>query len=276
MIESKVLDICNKGNLTYIKIPSFEKTNKVNHCFSTRLGGVSEGIYSSLNLGFNREDSEENVRKNFQLLCEAININPNNLVFSDQIHEDKIIIVDELDRGKGYNRDSDILGVDGIITNKRNVALTTFYADCVPLYFLDPVKEVIALSHAGWRGTVKKIGYKTIVEMIENFSCDPKDILVCIGPSIGNCCFEVSEDVKIKFEKILNHDIIEKIIGRPVENKWYIDLWTANEEIIMMAGVPKENITKTDICTMCNKEVLFSHRGLDGKRGSLAAIMELK
>lgn len=276
MLKSNVLDICNNSNLLYIKIPAFEKTKKVNHCFSSRLGGVSEGIYSSLNLGFNRGDSDDKVLKNFEIICDAINVNTENLVFSDQIHEDKIIVVDESNRGQGYKVPSDIVGVDGLITKSKNVALTTFYADCVPLFFLDPVKEVIALSHAGWRGTVHKIGYKTIIKMKELFNCNSKDILVGIGPSIGSCCYEVGEDVKIEFEKILNHDIIEKIIKKRSDNKWHIDLWTCNEEIIMMAGVPKNNITKTDICTMCNNDSLFSHRASNGKRGSLAAIMELR
>jgi len=275
-MKTNKFNINKKGDVKFITIPFFEKTGLVNHGFSTRLGGVSKGIYESMNLGFNTGDNYKAVKENFQRFCNAINIPIEHLVFSDQVHEDKIIIVDKKDLGKGILKERDYKGVDGLITQTSGVALVTFFAACVPLFFLDPVKKVIALSHAGWRGTVKEIGPKTVRKMEEKFNCNPSDILAAIGPSIGQCCFEVSEDVKIEVEKIYSHDIIEKIVKRKNNNKYMIDLWTANEISLMNVGILKENITKTDICTMCNKDILFSHRGSEGKRGSLAAIMELR
>lgn len=276
MIETKVFEICNHNDLVYLKIPSFNKTGLVNHCFSTRLGGVSSGIFESMNLGFKRGDNIQNVKRNFEILCNANDINVSDLVFTDQVHEDSILVVHEKDRGKGFDKSSDIKGIDGIITQAKKVALTTFYADCVPLYFLDPVNKVIGLSHAGWRGTVKKIGAKTVNRMKDTFGSNPEDILVAIGPSIGPCCFEVSEDVKLAFDKAFNHDIIDKIVKKHNNDKYLIDLWTANKQVLLEAGLKVKNITMTDLCTMCNKDVLFSHRASNGQRGSLAAIMELK
>lgn len=276
MLESKVFNICENDKIVYVQMPILSSTGLVNHCFSTKHGGVSSGIYESMNLGFNRGDLEKNVRDNYNLLCSVIGIDTDDLVFSNQIHEDKIIIVNVGDRGKGLTKESNIIGVDGLITGDKGVALVTSYADCVPLYFLDPVRQVIGLSHAGWRGTVKKIGAKTIDMMKERFGSRPEDILAAIGPSIGVCCFEVSEDVKIEVEKMFNRDIIDKIVIPRGNKKYMIDLWQANEYVLLEAGILKNHIEKTDICTMCNKNDLFSHRATDGKRGNMVAIMALK
>lgn len=276
MLTSEKLEVCNKDELVYFQIPMFSKAGLVNHCFSTRLGGRSSGIFESMNLGFNRGDLDENVRENFKILCDAINIDVKNLVLTNQIHEDLVVVVDEKDRGKGFDLESDLMGVDGFVTNAKDVALVTFYADCVPLYFLDPVKKVIGLSHAGWRGTVKKIGAKTIAKMQAVYGSRPEDILGAIGPSIGGCCFEVSEDVKIEVEKSFSHDIIDKIVVKRDSSKYLIDLWAANEAVMLEAGMKQEHITKTDVCTMCHKEEMFSHRGSNGKRGSMVAIMSLR
>lgn len=276
MLKSEVFNICKKDEVVYIEMPILKNTGLVKHCFTTRHGGVSQGIYKSMNLGFNRGDLEDNVRENYRLICDAIGINPSDLVFSNQIHEDTITIVGKEDRGKGFNKESDLIGVDGLITNERNVALVTSYADCVPLYFIDPKNKVIALTHAGWRGTVKKIGPKTVQLMNKYFGSNPSEIIVAIGPSIGICCFEVSEDVIKEVEKIFNHVIIDKIVKKYNENKYKVDLWTANEILLLESGILPRNIEKTDICTMCNKEDLFSHRGTNGKRGNMVAIMALK
>lgn len=276
MLKSEVFNIKEDKALKYITIPSFEKTGLVNHCFSTRLGGVSEEIFNSMNLGFNRGDSDENVRENFRILCDAVDIDHRDLVFSNQVHEDIIKVVSSEDKGKGIYRESDIVGVDALITNESKVPLVTFYADCVPIFLFDPVEKVIALSHAGWRGTVKKIGSKTVQKMMKDFGCRQENILAAIAPSIGQCCFEVDQPVVDEFKKIFNDEEQKKIIIEKSNGKYMIDLWTTNGLILQGAGIRKENITITDICTKCNKEVLFSHRGSNGKRGSLAAIMELR
>lgn len=262
-----------KDKVVYYTIPSFEQTGLVKHAFSSRKGGISSGSYSSLNLGFNTKDDRENIVENYKIICKALEINPENLVLSNQIHEDGIAVVNSSDRGKGIWRDSDINGVDGLITNDKEVALVTFYADCVPLFFLDPVKKVIGLSHAGWRGTVLEIGKKTIEKMTNQFQCNPKDVLVGIGPSIGHCCFEVDENVVIEFQKNIQN--IQDAITAKQNNKYHIDLWAVNKKSLMEAGVPENNITISSLCTVCNQQEFFSHRGQNGIRGTLAAVMEL-
>ncbi len=276
MLSSQVFELCQKDDLIYFQIPALSETDLVKHCFSTRHGGVSSGIFERLNLGFGRGDRDEHVKENFRILCEALEIKPNHLVFTNQVHDDLVHVVDEKDCGKGMTRESDLLGVDGFITNKKEVALVTFYADCVPLYFLDPVHEVIGLAHAGWRGTVKKIGAKTIQKMTEVFGSRPEELIGAIGPSIGACCFEVSEDVKSEFEKTFEPQILGTIVKSYSASKYMLDLWAANEAIMIEAGMKADRITKTDVCTMCHKNDLFSHRGSNGQRGSMVAIMQLK
>lgn len=267
MISTSVFEVKDKDGVIFLQFPKLNKTGLVNHGFSTRIGGVSEGIYNSMNLSYNRGDKKENVDQNFHRLCKAVGVKRETLVFSDQVHEDKIHIVKEAGE--------EVSEIDGLVTNKSDITLVTSYADCVPLYFLDPVKKVIALAHAGWRGTVKNIGGKTVEAMKREYSCDSRDIIAGIGPSIGLCCFEVSEDVKLEVEKLFYRDIIDKIV-KITNNKYYIDLWQTNKELLLQAGLLEQNIETTDLCTMCNKKVFFSHRGTNGKRGNMVAVMALK
>lgn len=261
------------GELWYYSISSFEESSMVKHGFSTRKGGVSVGECSTLNLGFKRNDSREAILENFEIFTNAIGIDKHSLVFTDQIHEDKIAIVGNEDCGKGIYRDSDLIGVDGLITNQPGVALVTFYADCVPLFFLDTRKKVIALSHSGWRGTVAKIGAKTLEEMNRHYGTLPEDCLVAIGPSIGPCCFEVDAPVANEFMKVFPEHKELYTLGNA--GKYYIDLWKANFIQINEMGVLKQNISMASLCTLCNKNIFFSHRGDKGRTGSMAAILML-
>lgn len=259
----------------YYTIASFDDTGLVRNGFSTRKGGVSTGQYGALNLGLKKSDSREAVMENFSRFCRAIGVEPGNMVFSDQIHGDQIAVVGENDRGKGIFRNTDIIGKDGLMTCQPGVALVTFYADCVPLFFLDPVYPAIAVSHAGWRGTVAKIGAKTLAMMEKAFGTRPEDCLVGIGPSIGPCCFEVDIPVMEQFAAAFpKHRYIIKN-GRK-QNKYNIDLWQANTMELIEMGVPKDNISLASICTCCRNDIFFSHRGDRGHTGSMAAVLMLK
>jgi len=259
----------------YIQFKNFIKYEDVLvHCFSTRIGGVSNGECSSLNLGFNKNDKSDNVIENYRRISRCLNIDLSNMVFSNQIHDNKIKIINECDRGKGIKIESDIIGFDGLITNRKNVAIVTFYADCVPVYFFDPVKEVIAISHSGWRGTVKEIAKETILKMKSEFGCDCENIETAIGPSIKQCCFEVGEAVFREFVNKLpwSESYCKKSIS---ENKWLINLQGIIEQTLRNSGVSDEKICNSKICTKCNKETFFSYRGDNGKTGSLVAVMQL-
>lgn len=265
--------LVTKGEVTYVTFPLLQKEGLI-HGFSTRLGGVSKGYFSSMNLSFQRGDREEDVRENYKRIGEAIGFSPENLVFSDQIHEDTIYSVTKDDCGKGYTKEL-LKGNDGLVTNERQIPLVTFYADCVPIFFYDPVKEVIGMAHSGWRGTVKRIGSKMLSKMQTEYGSKVEDILVVIAPSICKDCYEISEDVANEFKKEMKEIPTELYLEEKGNEKYQLDLWKVNEEMLLGAGVKKEHLAVTDLCTCCNPELFFSHRASEGKRGNLAGFMML-
>lgn len=275
MLKSNNLNIVNKEDIVYITFPKLEATGKVRHAFSTRHGGVSEDHCKSMNLSFSSErgDTFENVFENYRRICNAIGTTTDNLVLSKQTHTNNVKTVTKEHCLTGVTKPS-FTDVDGLITNQSGVALVTQYADCTPLLFCDPQKGVIATSHAGWRGTVKLIGKVTVEKMVREFGCEPKNIIAAIGPCIGQCCYEVDDPVYNEFKKIpflnLNEIFIPKDNGR-----YMLNLVEANRQILINSGILPSNIDLSDICTCCNSEDLFSHRASKGKRGNLAAIIEL-
>ncbi len=274
-LTSRTLGVHREGAVYYVTIPSFEKTGLVRHLFSTRRGGVSVGALGPMNLGFSRGDSMDNVLENYRRICYVSGIYPGDMVFSDQIHKDVVLEVDARDRGKGILKPREMQGVDALVTNTPEVCLVTNHADCVPLFFLDPVKKAIGLAHAGWRGTAMEIGRKTVEKMTECYGCDPKDILAGIGPSIGPCCFEVGMDVKIIFEMGFPEWADRIILPGKTPDKVQIDLWETNRRILMAAGLREEHITVSDICTKCEYEFFHSHRKVGNHRGTQMAFLEL-
>lgn len=251
------------------------KYPEISHCYTTKKGGVSNGVFASLNMGFNRGDSYDNVLENYKIVCQAMDIDINKLVLSNQVHKDTIKYVNNDDIGKGIFRESDILEVDALMTDVKGIGLVTFYADCVPLLFYDPVHQAIAISHAGWKGTVLHIGVKTLKAMADKFDTKAEDVIVGIGPSIGGCCYEVSDDVKKEFDLSFNDDIIAKV-ARPVGEKYYLDLWEANKQSLIQGGVDPLHIETSELCTKCHSERFFSHRVMGINRGSAVAILALK
>lgn len=264
------------GEVLYLSYPLLEQTGFVNHGFSTRIGGVSEGVFGSMNLSFSRGDDEASVRENFKRMADAIGVEPNSLVFAVQTHTINVRKVTARDKGKGIIYPLDYQNVDGLITNEPGICLTTFYADCVPLFFIDPVHKAIGLSHSGWRGTVGKMGQETLRRMKEEYSTESEDVIAAVGPSICQDCYEVSEDVIAKFKEAFDEIHWKELFYEKENRKFQLNLWKANEIILLEAGVQKENIAVTNVCTNCNSDVLFSHRATNGERGSLAAFMALK
>ena len=275
MLTSNSLNINEKDGIMYITFPLFCKSGIVNHAFTTRIGGVSEGMYSSMNMSFTNGDSERKVFENYRRICAVIGTNPEMAVLSQQTHTNNVRIVTEEDIGKGIVRGRDYTDVDGLITNIPGVTLVTQYADCTPLLFCDRVKKVIATSHAGWRGTASEIGRITVEKMKESFGCNPKDIICAIGPSICQSCYEVDDAVYLPLSKI-PYLKLDKIFIKKENGKYNLDLWETNREILINAGICPENIDVTDLCTNCHPDVFHSHRFTKGKRGNLAALIALK
>ena len=266
-----------ENGVVYLTFPGLERTGAVRHLFSTREGGVSEGIYASMNLSYTRGDKKEAVDENFRRIAECLACGAEDMVCSDQTHTDHVRLVTADDSGKGVTRPKDYRDVDGLITNEKGIVLCTFFADCVPLFFVDPVKKAIGLSHSGWRGTVQKIGKKTVEEMKKAFGTDPKDVYAAIGPSICQDCYEVSEDVIEEFRKAFPdlEEEVSPLWSSAKQDKYQLDLWEANRRVLLEAGIPEKQIEVTDLCTCCNPDFLFSHRASHGKRGNMGALMKL-
>ena len=260
----------------YLEYPLFQKTGIVKSAFSTRLGGVSEGYYSSLNLSFDRGDDPAKVSENFKRIGASMGVDVEDMVLSKQTHTTNVRVVTEEDKGKGVMRDRDYTDVDGMITNVPGICLVTSYADCVPLYFVDPVKKAIGLSHSGWRGTVGKIGKNTVQLMQENFGSKPEDLLAAVGPSVCMDCYEVSEDVIEQFKEAFEKKYWEDLFYKKENGKYQLNLWEANRIIMQEAGIREEHISMPGICTCCNPEFLFSHRASHGKRGNLGAFLGIR
>lgn len=275
----------------YIQYKKLNETGIVHNGFSTRLGGVSEGMYSSMNFSVKMGDTIENVRRNYEIFTEKNGFK--NPVMSNQTHTTNVLRVTENDIGKGIYREADYRDIDGLITNEKEITLVTSYADCVPLYFADVKNKAIGLSHSGWRGTVNRMGEVTLRRMKEEFGTKPSDVIAAIGPSICLNCYEVSNDVArefelefdVKAETDMTNDMeyfressqnMDTILYKKDNGKYMLNLWAANYKVLTDAGVLSDNIAIPDICTCCNRDILFSHRGHMGKRGNLCAFLMLK
>lgn len=197
--ENRRTRVIRREGVEYLEFSPLKETEAVLHGFTTRLGGVSRGVCSSMNLSFTRGDRQEDVRENYRRIARAVGFSVESIVCSDQTHTTNVRRVGRNDCGSGIEKPRSYQDVDGLITDESGVTLATFYADCVPLYLVDPVRRAIGLSHSGWRGTVGKIGKVTVEVMEREFGCRPENILTVIGPSICMDCYEVSGDVAGEF-----------------------------------------------------------------------------
>ena len=246
----------------------------VKHGISTRLGGVSDGEYRSLNIGFSVGDGQDQVLSNRRALCRALGVDAEYLTVCNQVHGDRVIEVSSTDAGGGVSPDcSRAENADAMLTREPGVALHCGFADCVPVLLYAPDKMVAAVVHAGWKGTVAGIAAKAVKLMIERYACDPLQIIAGIGPSIGPCCFEVDGSVAERFyEKYPGHG---DLIIQKQREKYHIDLWLANKLQLSAAGLLESNIAGAGLCTACNTDLFYSYRKENGKTGRHAAIIAL-
>lgn len=259
------------GTLKYMTSDNISAT----HAFTTRYGGVSTGIFKSLNLGENRNDYDDNVQKNYSILCSALDIPADRLVFSKQVHEATVRVASEKDCHKLFGKID--YTADGLITNEKNLPLIIFTADCIPILLHDPVDGVIGAVHAGWRGTAYNIAGKAIQKMAAAYGCLPENIHAAIGPGIDKCCFETHSDVPEAMKKILGDGISAFVSERAdTDGKYLIDLKGINRRLLENAGLKSENISVSDECTMCSHEKYWSHRFTNGLRGSQASVIMLR
>ena len=269
--ESNIMNLNIKNDVPYLTYKALQDISFINHAFSTKLGGVSTGEFTSMNLAFNRGDDIDAVTENYKRFCKATGFDFDTLVASAQGHNTVVRKVTKEDCGIGITKPRDIQSVDALVTNQPNVTLVTYYADCTPIFFVDKVKKVIALAHAGWRGTVGKICKNVIDTMVNDYNCNTADIICCVGPAISKCCYEIDKTCYDEFVK--SQLDIEKIMTDKSNGKYMADLLETNRQILISSGVPKENIIISDVCTKCNSELLWSHRATNGHRGTMCAFM---
>lgn len=237
---------------------------RIAHGVSTRAGGVSVGPYASLNLGGSVGDEREHVAENRARLARALELAPERLVTTRQVHGDDVLVVDETTADRAIDVTADIL-----ITDRPGYLLMQRFADCVPLLFWHPAAGAVAVSHAGWRGTAIGVGARTVRALLECFGADAAGLSVAIGPSIGPCCFEVGEEVAAMFPA--GSWAAAGPRGRP-----HLDLWELNRHGLVAAGVPPEQVNVAQVCTRCQAECFFSHRALGYPAGRFGAAIGLR
>ena len=258
----------NTNGVVYMTAPNIP----VKHCFTTRLGGVSTGFLSSLNLGENRGDDPENVIENYRRLGEATGIRTDHMAFTRQVHGNEVRVVTEADvhtlmGGVPYD-------ADGVVTNIPGLAIIAFVADCVPLLLCDPVNKVVGAVHCGWRSTVADI-MKNAVDKMVSLGADPAEMQAAIGASIGYCCFEVGGEVPEAVYALLPDDHEGLVRAGEKEGKFYVDLREAIARRLVQLGLNREHILISEECTVCAHEKYWSHRYTKGERGSQAALIML-
>lgn len=252
-----------KGRLEYLTAEGISAP----HCFTTRFGGVSEGIFSSMNIAVKEGEDPENVAKNLSILGDALGFSLSDLVLTRQIHSDIVRTVTRADRA-GWDHHS-YPECDALVTNDPGVALVVYTADCTPILFYDPVTGAVGAAHAGWRGTAADIAGKTVAAMVEAFGCEAKNLRCAIGPNIGYCCFETDADVPNAMLALLGSEAESAI--RQAGSKYYVNLKEINARLLRRAGVTHIDISQD--CTVCQCHRYWSHRVTRGQRGSQGAVI---
>lgn len=256
-----------ENSVVYYQFESLRACRNLIHGVFTRLGGASPPPFSTLNLGRAVGDSDEAVEENYVRVCRTLGIPRGSLVTGHQTHSDHVAVVGIEDRGRMLPH------TDGLVTHSPGVCLTLRFADCVPLLFLDSRKNVIALAHAGWKGTLKKIGSKTVQVLRTQYGSHPEDIIACIGPSIGSCCYQVGQDV-IDAVRETFPGSSEGLLLRQNNGAVHLDLWAANRLLLEEEGVTQ--IESAGICTSCRRAEFFSHRGDRGRTGRFGVFIAIE
>jgi len=254
-----------------IRFTHLSKFPELIHFVTTRVGGVSTGVLSSMNIGFTKEDNPESVIENRKILADALHIPFESFIFERQTHSDNITVVDSSHKKRGlYTKLDSLQNNDGFIVQVPDVCPVAMHADCTPVILYDPVCKVAVTIHAGWRGTLKLIAKKGVEKMCSEFGTNPGDVLAGIGPSIGPCCYEVGEEVVNEVRKNFNGNEKELLLnkGKP---RFHFDLWEANRLQLLNAGLRNENIAVCDLCSYHHPELLFSSRYSHSVTGRMGA-----
>lgn len=258
--------------MPYITIPHWQESGVI-IAFSSRQGGGSLPPYASLNLGLHVGDEEEKVLENRQRFLESLGLKLDNLICCQQVHGQRVLRVDESLAGSGArDYESSLPGLDAMLGNSPGVVLGSFYADCIPLLFFDPEKQVIAMAHSGWKGTMGKIASASIKEMLKLGSL-PRDIEVFLGPGIGPCCFEIQPDLAFQVKEAYPH--CQSLLYQN-SSGYYWDLRASIKHDLRESGILDAHLIDLPLCTACNRQLFFSYRGEKGVTGRMGAFIALK
>ncbi|MCX5848069.1 MAG: peptidoglycan editing factor PgeF [Deltaproteobacteria bacterium] len=266
-----MLSLTKIHSIEYLKSSLLNECDFLTHAFCTRLGGVSEDEYASLNISFKEGDLESMVLQNWNRLAMAFAIPMENFLTLNQVHGDDIFVIKPF--GEYFPSDGS-LNYDAIVTSRDNLAICIKTADCVPVFFVDRMKKIIAVVHAGWKSTALEITTKVIRLLQKKYDSSPRDILAAIGPAIGKCCLELDATSANTFFNQEDHEAFLFSGSRP--NKWMLDLAECNRRQILNCGIPEANIDVSDLCTSCRQDLFFSHRGSGGITGRQVNFMIIK
>jgi len=260
-------------DVTYLAADGMEAVGGVAHGFSTRLGGVSQGMWAALNLGVSRGDNPDHVRENYGRFLAAIGAVEGKLVMTNQVHGGVVRVVTSADwKDDPYEKVS--YEADGLMTATPGVTLMIFSADCIPVLLYDPVRKVIAAVHAGWRGTAEGVVTRAVERMKDVYGCRGRDLLAAVGPGICPNCFETHEDVPNAMMSSMGTAALPYMEIKE-NGKFAVDLKGLNARRLEQAGLDPANVAICDQCTACRPDRFWSHRKMGNNRGSMAAAIQL-
>ncbi|MDD4801839.1 MAG: peptidoglycan editing factor PgeF [Syntrophomonas sp.] len=267
-------EMINRQGMQFISLDTWLREG-IDIAFSTRIGGVSKGVYNSLNLGLHVGDNSDLVLENRRRWLSIFGAGLDDMVACEQVHGSEVKRVNRMHRGKGARKLSEvILNCDAMITNEPGIYLVSFYADCIPVYLYDPVNRAIGMSHSGWKGTMQKISVNTLLAMQQEYNTGIEDVYIFLGPGIGPCCFQIQPDLLAKVEAEFNsfHDIIN--ISENNLITW--DLLETSRQLLVQAGVNPLKISACNLCTACHEDYFYSYRRDSGNTGRMGALIGMK
>ena len=262
-----------RGGVAWLEFPAFAALGGFLHAVSTRKGGVSGKPFDGLNFSHRVGDRSDRVTENRGLFCRAVGVKADHLVTVNQTHSDIVVCVAAGDEGKGA-RDNPVADGDALVTNIPGLPLFIQTADCMPVLLADPIKKVVGVAHAGWKGTFMGIAAKTVEKMVEHYGCRAEDIHAAFGPAIGPCCYEVEASMRDELKK--SYAWAEEAFRNGFHGKWHLDMEEVNARQVMEKGVKPENLIRPGICTIENLDLFYSHRAEAGKTGRFATLVMLK
>lgn len=259
------------NGVVYYTVPQLSASGRFRSIFTSRIGGVSDGDFDSLNLSVSREKNAENKKENYLRAADAAHVSPYSLVLVNYAHGTGISYATSAHSGEGLSRPTTLPECDALIVREPGVTALSLHADCVPVIAADPVLGIGATAHAGWRGTLGMLPRKLIQVFVEDLGSRPENIICAIGPHIRACSFEVGDDVAAQFDAVFGPETTVRKQGA----KPHVDLEAAILMQFADSGILPENVTLADLCTYCEEHLFFSHRRDKGKTGAMGSFMQV-